>query len=168
MKHCRHCLNTYRVLCLVSIAFWFISCGDQDIFSNNGDKPADAINQNTGAIKFDLKLSERSTSQLSTKAVDCSENGILHIRAECYNQADELLASGQWDCELHSGALSDVKSGEDYTLLLFAADGSGKTNFYGGVSVAEVMPGGTTDAGEVTMVPVTDADTGAYQSKTPK
>jgi len=132
---------------LCFILFLLAACGSSSDNAGTSDS-------GTGSITFSIAVSDSPSERgdIHAASIDCEAEGISTVEAAIYDQSDNLLKTGAWDCSLHSGTIKNVPIGDNRSLTLSGKDAGGNSIYTGSTTSAfTVAAGQTTNVGEIAM-----------------
>lgn len=149
------------IFCLFLMIPILISCGDHEsTTANSRETGAIAVklqwDENSAAVSASIPPSNEdvSKSDAAQTADICKDNGISIIGATLYNSSGtKLVPEGSWNCDAHSGKLTDVPVGSGYSLKVWGYAG-GILKFKGESDGINVKANETTPVGPVQMAPL--------------
>ena len=142
--------NVTNLLIYASLFFILTACGSNTYTASD-----------TGSISFSLKL-ERPTSAeriaMASGSDICIDYGVATITITVLNSAGVSVATGNWECSEHTGTVTDIPAGTNYSVRIDGKDSAGTITWNGTKTGISVTGGTATPAGTITMT-YTGSDT---------
>lgn len=132
----------YYILCIILLLL-LTACG------SNQHTPSD-----TGSISFGLKL-ERPISAdkiaMASGSDICIDYGVATITASVLNSSGVSVATESWECLEHTGTITGIAAGTNYSVKIEGKDSGGTTTWSGTKTEIGVTAGETVSAGIITL-----------------
>ncbi len=139
----RGVLNMTQAIFIISLLLLLQACG-----SDGGD---------SGALSFSVKMHGQAVS--TGESFDCTLYGIDNVTAEIKDASGATLATGgPWACSARSGSLENIPVGENYTLVIYMKNASGKILYTVEKTGIKIEGGVTNDAGVLIVSPPKTGD----------
>ncbi len=104
----------------------------------------------TGSIDFAISVSYSTEDQGDARTLmatneECEYSGVESVKAEIYDNMNNLLAEGgPWACSLDSATIDNVPAGLDYKIVILCFDSNGNVKYRGEQTNIEVSPNAIT------------------------
>jgi len=153
---------------MIKIRFFYILLISSIILYSCGGYNSNGVSDE-GSITFKLELQDTqgptykpqtvSSDPFRMAAIDCTAIGISTVDATVYDSSGTTLASGSWNCSVHTGTINNISAGSNRRVVINGKDSGGSIKYIGEQTGIAITANSITDVGTITITATTTGGT---------
>ena len=153
---------------MIKIKFFYILLISSIILYSCGGYNSNGVSDE-GSITFKLELQDTqgptykpqtvSSDPFRMAAIDCTAIGISTVDATVYDSSGTTLASGSWNCSVHTGTINNISAGSNRRVVINGKDSGGSIKYIGEQTGIAITANSRTDVGTITITATTTGGT---------